>query len=461
MGLRNQALKGGFVMVIRQGLGLLLSLIGVILITRVIGPTEYGLYGASYGIIVFFGSLGTWGLDVYLLRKSGNPEKEEYDQTFTLLLCISAIFSFSIIFGRQAIAQMLKLPEVSTIVGTLALTIPLSLLTLPATVKLDRDLNFHRVAYIELVSQISYYLIAVPLALKGAGAWAPVSGLLTQQVTQITLFYWSSKFQPSLCWNPSLVREMLVYGFSYSSSSWVWQLRTLVNPILVGRFAGAEAVGFVALTTRLVEMLSFAKTVTWRIAMAALAKLKDDKIRLRKSIEEAMRLQTIAVGLPMAGFAILGPIVLMLIFGKDWTPALQVFPFIGVGYLTNSIFSLHSSVLYLLGRNLLVTWFHLAHIVLFAGSAFFLVPSMGIVGYGWAEICALASYVIIHYYITKEIGSPNYADTVLWYVVSVAVLALSGISPSVRYMSSCLLLLPLISTQQRKSLINYVQILRS
>ena len=52
-------------------------------------------------------------------------------------------------------------------------------------------------------------------------------------------------------------------------------MRLLVNPVLVGRFAGAQGVGFVALAIRLVEVLSFIKQATWRVAMAALAKLDE------------------------------------------------------------------------------------------------------------------------------------------------------------------------------------------
>lgn len=53
---------------------------------------------------------------------------------------------------------------------------------------------------------------------------------------------------------------------------------------------------------------------------------------------------------------------------------LQVYPFIAVGYLANTMFSLHSSALYVLKGNWRVTSFHLAHVVLFAGSALLLVP---------------------------------------------------------------------------------------
>jgi PST family polysaccharide transporter len=461
VGLRTKVIKGGALMVIRQALGILLSLIGVLFITRVIGPTEYGLYGVGYGIVSFLGGLGIWGLDVYLLRKTSTPEQQDYDQVFTLLLCISSVFTLSLVLGQHIIAQMLKLPQVAPLLATLGLTLPISLLNLPLTIKLDRDLNFQRVAYIELISQISYYVIALPLAHQGAGAWAPVSGLWLQQITMVVLTFFSTNLRPRLCWKPSLIREMLAYGLSYSSSTWVWQLRSLVNPVIVGRFAGAEAVGFVALAIRLAEMLAFAKSVTWRLAMAALAKLENDSFRLRKSIEEGMRLQALAVGLPMAAFAIAAPVILPLVFGKDWTPVLYIFPLIAIGYIFNSIFNLHSSVLYLLGKNLLVTWFHAAHIALFAGSTFLLVPYLGMVGYGWAEIAALASYIVIHIYTAKQIGSPNYTVALSWFTISVAVLILSTVNETVRYLSFVLLLLPLISSRERNSLIGYFQILKS
>lgn len=461
MGLRSKVIKGGALMVIRQALGILLSLIGVLFITRVIGPTEYGLYGVAYGIVSFLGGLGIWGLDVYLLRKTSNPDQQDYDQVFTLLLCISGVFTLSLVLGQHIIAQMLKLPEVAPLIAVMGLTLPLSLLNLPLTIKLDRDLNFQRVAFIELISQISYYVVALPLANRGAGAWAPVGGLWLQQITMVVLTVYSTSLRPRLCWKPSLIREMVAYGLSLSFAGWLWQLRSLVNPVIVGRFAGAEAVGFVALAIRLVEMLAFAKAVTWRLAMAALAKLENDKTRLRKSVEEGMRLQALAVGLPMAGFAIAAPVVLPLVFGKDWTPALQIFPLIAIGYLANSMFNLHSSVLYLCGKNLEVTWFHAAHIALFAGGAFLLVPYLGMIGYGWAEIAALASYIVIHIYIAKEIGSPNYTVALGWFTISIAVLILSTFNEAVRYLSFVLLLLPLLSTKERNSLIGYFQILKS
>ncbi|AFY58049.1 membrane protein involved in the export of O-antigen and teichoic acid [Rivularia sp. PCC 7116] len=461
MGIRNQAVKGGFIMVIRQGLGILLSLASVIFITRVIGPEQYGFFGAASGIATFLYRLGPWGLDVYLVRKTENPEQQEYNQAFTILLAVSTVFALSMILGRDIISNILRIEQVSPLLFVLAFTIPPFLLKVPATAKLERDLNFQRIAFNELISQISYYIVAIPMAFQGAGAWAPVTGLLVQNYILFILSHTGAKLKFGFSWNPKLAKEMIGFGFTFSASSWTWELRTLVNPVIVGRFAGAEAVAFVALAIRLVEMLSFVRHIAWRLAIAALAKFKENKPRLRSSVEEGMHLLALSVGLPMAGFSLVGPIILNIVFGQNWNPVLEVYPFIAVSYIAYSVLNLHTSVLYLLGKNMRVTWFNLVHVILFIGAAFLLVPKMGMIGYGWAEICTLSSYIILHLYVSKAIGMPNYTTAFIWFTLSISVLIIGTLESPLRYFSVFLLLLPLISTKERKNLWGYYQILRS
>jgi len=461
MNLRQNVIQGGAFLVGRQAGGIVLSLVGVLLVTRIIGPHQYGIFATAVGIVMFLSNLGTWGLDVYLLRKSEEPTADEFNQVFTLLALIAVVFTGGVLAFRSEIARLVRTPTVGPIIAVLALGIPFDQLATPAIVKLDRALNFRRVAWMELVSQLALYVVAVPLALRRAGAWAPVAGYLTQQASLLVLSYWGTGFRPGWHWEMGLIRKMLSYGTSYSSSIWVWQLRDLVNPLIVGRFAGVEGVAFVAVGIRIAALLAFAKSVTWRVAIAALAKLDGNRDRLRGTITEGMRLQTFAVGLPLAGFALLAPVILPLVFGPRWNPTLSVFPFIALSYLSNAVFNLHSSVLYLLQKNWKVTWFHCVHILLFAASAALLVPRVGFVGYGWAEIIALASYVIIHLFVTQEVGSPSYGMAAIWYFTAATVFALCLLGPPVAYLGFPVLLLPVLLPRERESMLGYAQILLS
>ena len=65
------------------------SLVGVLLLTRLIGPGNYGVFAAAMGVYLYLFNLSQWGVAVYLIR--GNPESDDigpYQQAFTLLLCL-------------------------------------------------------------------------------------------------------------------------------------------------------------------------------------------------------------------------------------------------------------------------------------------------------------------------------------------------------------------------------------
>jgi len=52
----------------RSGAGMLLSLLGILLLTRRIGSSAYGVYAGGLGILVFLQALAQWGVSTYLLR---------------------------------------------------------------------------------------------------------------------------------------------------------------------------------------------------------------------------------------------------------------------------------------------------------------------------------------------------------------------------------------------------------
>jgi PST family polysaccharide transporter len=125
------------------------------------------------------------------------------------------------------------------------------------------------------------------------------------------------------------------------------------------------------------------------------------------------------------------------------------------------MFNLQTSVLYIFRKNMKVTWFSIVHIALFAGSAAILVPYKGFVGYGWAEIIALPSYVIIHLFLAREIDSPSYGAPAIWYAMTVCVLLLGSLGAPARYFAFVILFTPLFFRKERSTLAGYAKILFS
>jgi O-antigen/teichoic acid export membrane protein len=457
--LRHRVVRGGAAFAIRQGIGIGLSVLNVLVVTHIIGPYQYGLYAAPNAIVAFIAVAATWGLDVYLLRKTEEPTRDDYDQAFTIFLITSIAFVAMMVIFRTGLAKLIGIPELGLPLAVMSLYIPLNLLNLPGVVKLDRALAFERVAFNELAGQVMGYAVAVPLAFAHFGCWAPIAGLLAGQVVLFVLIYVAAPMRLRLHWEPRRARDMLGYGLGYSGAVWIWQLRALVNPLIVGRFAGAQGVGFVALAIRLVEVLAFIRLVTWRIAMATLAKFGHDTEKLRRSITEGMSLQAFAVGLPLTAFAAIGPLVLPRLFGSRWDPSFRIFPFLALSYLLTAVFNLHVSVLALLRHNFQLMRFYAVHVLAFALSAALLIPRLGYIGYGWAEVAGFAAYLLLHVYVTRSVGSPDYRRVSVWFFACSATIVLSCLPSQFRAASILLLGLPLLSRAQRDFLADYIRVL--
>ena len=90
MSLRSQVMRGGVYLALRQGLGMVISLGGVLLLTRTIGPDQYGIYTAVYSLFWYLQTISQLGISVYLVRREGQEEQKFiYDQGFTLLLLMA------------------------------------------------------------------------------------------------------------------------------------------------------------------------------------------------------------------------------------------------------------------------------------------------------------------------------------------------------------------------------------
>jgi PST family polysaccharide transporter len=188
---------------------------------------------------------------------------------------------------------------------------------------------------------------------------------------------------------------MISYGVGLTASMRTWQVRTLVNPLLVGRIAGPEAVAFVAFAIRIAESLGSVRLAAGRVTLASLSRLQNDTAEFRRMLERALRVQLVVLGPLLCIVAIFGPLLARHVLGMRWMPSLAVYPFIAAGVLVNSVYNLQASALFVLGRQWRVFQVYLIHVVLLALGTVILVPRAGIVGYGWAELLACAAYLLM------------------------------------------------------------------
>jgi len=414
--LRARVIKGATYLVFRQVLGVLLSLIATLYLSRKLGAGEYGLAGGAMAIFAYFLEVFPLGIGTYLVRKEGELDREICDQAFTCLVLTAGL---GLIVGQASVPFFqwaTGLPGFTPVATVLFCAVPLNVIASFPLALLERALDFRRVALIELYAQVSSNLLAIVLAYFKFGAYAPVLGWCAKELVSCTLLWLTIRSRPRFIWNRPLVREMVGYGSSFSLASWVWQLRYVCNAVLLPRMLGGEAgkvaLGYVTVATRFVQQLNFVGVAIRRLSISAFARIGRDIERLSNAHAEAMTLQVFAIGPILLGFGVAGPLI-MHIIGKDWSGAFMIFPWVALSAIVDASFVFHSYVLNVLGRNIEVAVFHGVRVGLFAIGAILFLPRFGLVGYGYAEVLTFASYFIIHVFFVREGLKPRYLTTIV------------------------------------------------
>ena len=417
----SQTVRGGVYLAARYGLGGVVSLGNMLVMTWWIGPHSYGVFVTAIGLVAFLSNLARAGVDTYLVRRKAAPGARLYDVAATLILSVSIGLTLMGAALAPVLIRWYGSREFVAPYMVLLLSIPASGLTGIPMAKLERKLNFRSVAGIELGGQSLGLLVATILACSGLGVWAPVAGQIAWQIFVLLAACVSARMVPRLRFDAGQAREMLSFGIGLTASLRTWQLRTLVNPLLVGRFAGAEGVAFVALALRIAEALGTFRLAAGRIAIATLARLQNKREEFRTTLERALYLQVITLGPLLCVFSLLGPSIVRHVIGVRWTPSLVVYPFVAAGVLVNSIYNLQASALFVLGRQWTVMHSYVAHVGLLAAGTLFLLPRVGIAGYGWAELLACGAYFLIHKGLARTVVI-SYRKLPAWVVIFLALL---------------------------------------
>ncbi len=386
--------RSGRFLVARQLIGLVIKLVGILVVTRLIGPEAYGLFAAVAAVTAVLATVAVFGIDVQLVR---SPRGSVADDTaFVVLVGSSVVIGGLAAIGAPLLGSWLQDDGVVAPMRTVAALLPLMVVGAPAKARLERELRFDVVARNELTADITVYVVSIPLAIAGAGVWAPIAGLLARNAVLVVTSSFAARYVPRPVVDRAELGALARFGTGYSAAKWFSLVGRLVNPIVVGRVLGPVGVGHVAVATRIVEQLGAAKQATMRLAVAAFAKLGDDRDRLRAAHAEGVLVQVVGSVPLYASAAFLAPWLVPAAFGRDWAPAAELLGLLAVAASIGTLFNLGPPLLQVRGRNGPVVRLRGLQVTSLLGFTLLLVPSVGVVGYGLAQMIRTVPFLTLH-----------------------------------------------------------------
>ncbi len=320
-GLRRQVARGAAATVLGQALRILLQTSSLIVLARLLAPREFGLVAGVLALVGIAEVFRDFGLSTAGMQ-APSLSRQQRSGLFWGNAAVGLAFSLLVVVAAPLIGRLYGDSALVPVARVLALTFAVNGLAAQYRVDLLRRLRFARVATVDVAAQATGLVVAVLLAVRGAGHWALVGQQLVQAASALLLVVAAARWLPGHPRDVLRIRGFLRFGGTVMASQVFAYVGKNVDNVLVGARVGLVDLGIYSRAYSLVMTpLGQLRAPTTNIAVPVLARLQDDQARY----DDFLRRGQLALGYGLVGLLAVaagaaGPLVEVLL-GPRWTRA--------------------------------------------------------------------------------------------------------------------------------------------
>ena len=277
-----------------------LRLISSIILTRLLLPSDYGLLAIATAIVSMMEGLTITGFGSALIQKQ---EKPEYflNTAWTFELVKYFILFLILFFLAPLFALFFKEPAAVNVLRVISFSLIFQGLRNIGIIYFRKKLDFKRVFIFNIVPQIIYIIVVIPLAFILRNVWALVWANVVISLAVCVISYIMHPYRPRLDFSINKAGELFNFGKWILGHSIIVIIRNQGSTMFVGKFLGIPVLGFYnraeAFSTGLFQQLT---GIIWKVVYPAYSQLQKVTVRLKRAYLLTLKLLTF-FGLPMAG----------------------------------------------------------------------------------------------------------------------------------------------------------------
>ena len=322
------AARGMVLIMSKQFLAGVVTVVGGFLLSKVLGPQDFGIYVICQSLTAVLTIIGRLGVNGWLLVQKSEPTEADYRIALAVMFAASTLVSCLSFPVLPLLEQFSRIPGLFWPTVFSALMLPVYVLVIPATVRLERQLRYRPVVVIELVCQIVALAVGVSLAFHGWGVWGPLFGWLVREIINCVMSWAVVGLLPHVSRDTIRVREILQFGTKYSLAIGIGQSRNLVFLTLVGRMLGSEAVGFLGLAIKAAGLASPVRAAAARLMLPTLAPIVHTPEALRRGLKVLVETEVLLSVPVVVSAIIVYSLGVEFLLGPAWQPTVALLPWV-------------------------------------------------------------------------------------------------------------------------------------
>lgn len=339
---------GGFGSALRA----LLQIGAQIILARLLGPVEYGIFAMATIVLSFTNFFSDIGISYGLIQKKEiTPDDVRY--VFTWQLILGFIVSLAVFLLAQPLAGFFNEPRLIEVIQVASVICFLNAISSPSMNLLKRELDFKSIQIASFVSYVvGFVVVGIPMAMAGMQVWALIAAYIVNVVLNLAMLYSKSRHPLGIVLRQGGDGDLLGYGAKVFATNIVNWLIGNIDRVIIGRMFTAAQTGFYSLSYNL---LSSPTITIIGVIQGALfstsARVQDDRDRLRRALLTMIGAVTLLLFPVFFGIAAASETILHSLYGSSWLEATGLLQPIALAMPLYLLLGMATPLLWVAGRT--------------------------------------------------------------------------------------------------------------
>ena len=337
--------RSALVMFSAQWAGKATSTLTIIVLTRLLGPEDFGLVAVATVLVAVLTAITDQGFGVALTRHPQLTPRHLSTGFWTAVLSGLTLSAVVILVAEPA-AVVLGDRDAAPILRLMGLNPLIAAFSSVQMAVMKREFRFKAIAVRNIASTIGAAMVSIGLAFAGAGAFALAAQLLVGSALGAMLLWRASDWRPSWVIGWAEFKELWGFGVSVTGSRLLQTANRNADNFIISVTLGSTALGFYTVAYRFYRVIIDAglSSVT-SVALPGFASIQDDQARTRRALYQATRFSALAATPIFAGIGLIAPVLIPVVFGPRWEPAIVATQLLVINGIILSVNQFHGSVI--------------------------------------------------------------------------------------------------------------------
>jgi len=354
----KQSAQGSLILVIGQVISTVISALGMIYVSRVLGSTSFGVVNIAQIPIGFAYILMNLGTDQALIKYIAQYKYEGKTENLRLLVESGLLISLAVglfytallyVFAGYLANNVFGQPELESLIKLLSLgVIGQSVITTAWAVILGYERmtlkSFNIIALSALKSVVGPVLVYLGYGPVGAvlGETAPLVFSSFLGLVFIYILWKNEDHGEATISHVEGIKMLLAYGFPLFLASLVTGPRSQINSYLLSIYVATDLIGNYSVATRFSALVGLVVTPLSQVILPLFSKLESNLEDLKFVYQASVKYTSLLVFPIVAAIMALSPQIIQILYDQDYAQAplymrlyLSLFFFIGLGSLSN------------------------------------------------------------------------------------------------------------------------------